>query len=94
MASKLQQLQAKACQATQFVAKHGTTYYKQLMEQNKHYVKEPPTVETCNELAKQLFYTRLARLLFVLLAVYFFISYEFLFSIFVQILWNIDRLDI
>ncbi|KAL0338984.1 UNVERIFIED_CONTAM: hypothetical protein Sangu_1420500 [Sesamum angustifolium] len=60
MASKLQQLQAKACQATQFVSKHGTAYYKQLLEQNKQYVKEPATVETCNELGKQLFYTRLA----------------------------------
>lgn len=60
MASKLQQLQAKACQATQFVAKHGNVYYKQLLEQNKQYIKDPPTVETCNELAKQLFYTRLA----------------------------------
>ncbi|KAL6554993.1 hypothetical protein OROGR_006251 [Orobanche gracilis] len=60
MASRIQQLQSKACQATQFVAKHGTTYYKQLMEQNKQYVKEPPTPETCSELAKQLLYTRLA----------------------------------
>lgn len=61
MASKLQQLQAKAGQVTQFVTKHGSVYYKQALEQNKQYVKEPATVETCNELAKQLFYTRLAR---------------------------------
>nr|DAD44471.1 TPA_asm: hypothetical protein HUJ06_002701 [Nelumbo nucifera] len=60
MASKLQQLQTKAAQASQFVAKHGCAYYKQLMEQNKQYVVEPPTVEKCNLLAKQLFYTRLA----------------------------------
>ncbi|GER35117.1 mitochondrial ATP synthase subunit G protein [Striga asiatica] len=60
MAARLQQLKGKACQATKYVAKHGTEYYKQLMEQNKQYVKEPPTVETCNELAKQLLYTRLA----------------------------------
>ncbi|KAL6519160.1 hypothetical protein OROGR_018480 [Orobanche gracilis] len=60
MASKLQQLQVKACQATQFVAKHGNVYYKQLLEQNKHYIKDPPTAETCNHLSKQLFYTRLA----------------------------------
>ncbi|XAR53418.1 hypothetical protein NMG60_11021963 [Bertholletia excelsa] len=60
MASKLQQLQSKASQASQFVAKHGTAYYKQLMEQNKQHVQEPPTVEKCNLLAKQLFYTRLA----------------------------------
>ncbi|XP_020239977.1 uncharacterized protein LOC109818855 [Cajanus cajan] len=60
MASKLQQLQSKACEASKFVAKHGTTYYRQLLEQNKQYIQEPPTVEKCNELAKQLFYTRLA----------------------------------
>ncbi|KAJ8751010.1 hypothetical protein K2173_016191 [Erythroxylum novogranatense] len=60
MASKLQQLQSKAFQASQFVAKHGNTYYKQLLEQNKQYIQEPPTVEKCNLLAKQLFYTRLA----------------------------------
>ncbi|XVF88689.1 hypothetical protein PTKIN_Ptkin19aG0070400 [Pterospermum kingtungense] len=60
MASKLQQLQSKACQASKFVAKHGTAYYKQLLEQNKQYIQEPPTVEKCSELSKQLFYTRLA----------------------------------
>ncbi|GLT79050.1 hypothetical protein SLA2020_505600 [Shorea laevis] len=60
MASKLQQLQAKACQASKFLSKHGTPYYKQLLEQNKQYIQEPPTVEKCNELSKQLFYTRLA----------------------------------
>ncbi|KAH6826786.1 Mitochondrial ATP synthase subunit G protein [Perilla frutescens var. hirtella] len=60
MASKLLQLRAKASQATQYVAKHGTVYYKQLLEQNKQYIKDPPTVDTCNELAKQLLYTRLA----------------------------------
>ncbi|KAJ8770396.1 hypothetical protein K2173_015010 [Erythroxylum novogranatense] len=61
MAAKLLQLQSKACQASQFVAKHGTVYYKQLLEQNKQYIQEPATVEKCNLLAKQLFYTRLAR---------------------------------
>ncbi|KAJ7969490.1 Mitochondrial ATP synthase subunit G protein [Quillaja saponaria] len=60
MASKLQQLQSKACQASQFVAKHGTAYYKQLLEQNKQYIQDPPTVEKCNQLSNQLFYTRLA----------------------------------
>lgn len=62
MASKLVQLQSKASQASQLVAKHGTSYYKQLMEQNKQYIQEPATIEKCNELSKQLFYTRLARL--------------------------------
>lgn len=33
---------------------------KQLLEQNKQYIVEPPTVEKCNELSKQLLYTRLA----------------------------------
>lgn len=61
MASRLVQLQSKASQASQLVAKHGTSYYKQLMEQNKQYIQEPATIEKCNELSKQLFYTRLAR---------------------------------
>ncbi|KAI9128826.1 hypothetical protein K1719_000309 [Acacia pycnantha] len=60
MASKLWQLQSKACQASQFVAKHGNSYYKQLLDQNKEYIQEPPTIEKCQLLAKQLFYTRLA----------------------------------
>ncbi|KAG6414340.1 hypothetical protein SASPL_127060 [Salvia splendens] len=60
MAARLQQLQSTACQAKQYVTKHGSTYYKQLLEQNKQYVKEPATVETCSELSKQLFYTNLA----------------------------------
>ncbi|CAL0324259.1 unnamed protein product [Lupinus luteus] len=60
MASKLQQLQSKACQASQFIGKHGSSYYKQLLEKNKQYIQEPPTVEKCDHLAKQLFYTRLA----------------------------------
>ena len=60
MASQLKQLQSKSCQVSQLVSKHGGSYYKQLMEQNKQYVQEPPTVEKCNELAKQLLYTRLA----------------------------------
>ncbi|KAA8534873.1 hypothetical protein F0562_029911 [Nyssa sinensis] len=60
MASKLHQLKSKACQASQFVAKHGNAYYKELLEQNKQYIQNPPTVETCDNLSKQLFYTRLA----------------------------------
>ncbi|KAA0061501.1 uncharacterized protein E6C27_scaffold41G00610 [Cucumis melo var. makuwa] len=60
MASKLHQLQSKACQATQFACKHGTSYYKQLLEQNKQYIQEPATVEKCSLLSKQLLYTRLA----------------------------------
>ncbi|KAH1251652.1 hypothetical protein GmHk_05G014476 [Glycine max] len=63
MASKLQKLQATASQASQFVSSRGTNYYKQLLEQNKQHIQEPPTVEKCNLLAKQLFYTRLARTL-------------------------------
>ncbi|KAK8513780.1 hypothetical protein V6N13_144799 [Hibiscus sabdariffa] len=60
MASKLLQFQSKASEASKLVAKHGTSYYKQLLEQNKQYIQEPPTIEKCNELSKQLFYTRLA----------------------------------
>ncbi|TYG66852.1 hypothetical protein ES288_D05G032100v1 [Gossypium darwinii] len=60
MASKLLQFQSKAFEASKFVTKNGSAYYKQLLEQNKQYIQEPPTVEKCNELSKQLFYTRLA----------------------------------
>ncbi|GMY34524.1 ATPase, F0 complex, subunit G, mitochondrial [Fagus crenata] len=60
MASKLPQLQTKLSQASQYVAKHGGAYYKQLLEQNKQYIQEPPTIEKCQTLANQLFYTRLA----------------------------------
>jgi hypothetical protein len=31
------------------------------MEKNKRYVVDPPTIQKCQELSKQLFYTRLAR---------------------------------
>ncbi|KAH7565435.1 hypothetical protein ACOSP7_020201 [Xanthoceras sorbifolium] len=60
MASKLLQVQAKAAQASQAVTKNGGSYVKQLLEKNKDYIQEPPSVETCQLLAKQLFYTRLA----------------------------------
>ncbi|KAH7510970.1 uncharacterized protein LOC107409225 [Ziziphus jujuba] len=60
MASKLRQLQSKACQASQVMTKHASAYYKQLLEENKQHVQEPATIEKCNLLAKQLFYTRLA----------------------------------
>ncbi|KAF9606262.1 hypothetical protein IFM89_024083 [Coptis chinensis] len=36
-------------------------FIEELLEQNKQYIQEPPTVEKCNLLSKQLFYTRLAR---------------------------------
>lgn len=61
MASKLPQLQTKVVQVSNFLAKNGNTYYKQLMEKNKGYIQEPPTIEKCQTLANQLFYTRLAR---------------------------------
>lgn len=77
-AARLKQLQSKACQATQFVSKHGSTYYKQLLENNKQYIQEPPTVEKCNELSKQLFYTRLARLIQLTSCLNFFLLYSFL----------------
>ncbi|KAK8629187.1 hypothetical protein V6N13_078039 [Hibiscus sabdariffa] len=60
MASRLQQFQTRAAQISEFVAKNGTSYYKELMEKNKTYVKEPSNIETCQLLAKQLFFTRLA----------------------------------
>ncbi|OIW09013.1 hypothetical protein TanjilG_05989 [Lupinus angustifolius] len=57
MASKIPQLQSKV---TQVASNHGGSYYKVLLEQNKHYIQDPPTIEKCQSLAKQLFYTRLA----------------------------------
>ncbi|XP_075524205.1 uncharacterized protein LOC142556614 [Primulina tabacum] len=60
MASNLNQLRAKTMEVSSFVVKKGGTYYKQLLEKNKKYIQEPPTVETCQLLGKQLFYTRLA----------------------------------
>ncbi|XP_051220594.1 uncharacterized protein [Lolium perenne] len=56
------QLQSKACEATRFAARQGSAYHRSLMERNKQYVVDPPTVEKCRELSKQLFYTRLASL--------------------------------
>ncbi|KAL5655797.1 hypothetical protein ACJX0J_035116, partial [Zea mays] len=63
MAARLAQLRAQAVQAAEFASKHGGSYYKELMEKNKQYVVQPPTIEKCQELSKQLFYTRLARAL-------------------------------
>ncbi|KAF5728573.1 hypothetical protein HS088_TW21G00721 [Tripterygium wilfordii] len=60
MASMLARLQSKVTQASQFVAKHGCTYYKQMLEQNKQYIQEPTSVDKCQLLANQLLYTRLA----------------------------------
>ncbi|KAI3899481.1 hypothetical protein MKW92_036758 [Papaver armeniacum] len=62
MASKLVQLQSEKSMSSYIVrfAKHGSTYYKQMIEKNKQFIQEPATIEKCNELSKQLFYTRLA----------------------------------
>ncbi|KAE8657485.1 Mitochondrial ATP synthase subunit G protein isoform 2 [Hibiscus syriacus] len=60
MASRLQQFQTKAAQISEFMTKNGTSYYKELMEKNNTYIKEPSNIETCQMLEKQLFYTRLA----------------------------------
>ncbi|KAE9446356.1 hypothetical protein C3L33_21758, partial [Rhododendron williamsianum] len=48
MASKMHLLQSKAAEASKLVSKHGCSYYKQLLEQNKQYIQEPPTVEKCH----------------------------------------------
>ncbi|RWW33947.1 hypothetical protein GW17_00001304 [Ensete ventricosum] len=61
MAARLQQLRSKAAQASEFVAKNGCAYYKELLEKNKQHIVQPPSIEKCQELSKQLFYTRLAR---------------------------------
>ncbi|XP_019436035.1 PREDICTED: uncharacterized protein LOC109342515 [Lupinus angustifolius] len=60
MASKIPQLQSKVTQVSQVAANRGGSYYKLLMDQNKHYIQDPPTIQKCQSLAKQLFYTRLA----------------------------------
>ncbi|KAH0642367.1 hypothetical protein KY290_033959 [Solanum tuberosum] len=60
MASKLPIVKAKAVEASKFLTKNGCAYYKQMLEQNKQYIQEPPTVEKCQHLAKQVLYTRLA----------------------------------
>ncbi|KAL2332297.1 hypothetical protein Fmac_019878 [Flemingia macrophylla] len=60
MAPKIAQLQSKVNKASQVVANHGVSYYKLLLEQNQHYIQDPPTIQNCQSLAKQLFYTRLA----------------------------------
>ncbi|KAF1883139.1 hypothetical protein Lal_00003322 [Lupinus albus] len=60
MASKIPQLQSKVTQVSQVAANRGGSYYKLLMEQNKHYIQHPPTIQKCQSMAKQLFYTRLA----------------------------------
>ncbi|KAJ1284169.1 hypothetical protein BS78_03G184500 [Paspalum vaginatum] len=62
MAARLAQLRAQAARAAEFASKHGGSYYKEVMEKNKQFVVQPPTVEKCQELSKQLFYTRLASL--------------------------------
>lgn len=61
MASLMRQLQSKAAVATDIATKRGTAFYKQVLEENKHHIVDPPTVLKCQELSKQLFYTRLAR---------------------------------
>ncbi|KAI4355533.1 hypothetical protein L6164_004295 [Bauhinia variegata] len=60
MATKLPQLQSKVTQASEILAKKGGSFCKQLLEQNKEHIQEPPTIEKCQLLAKKLFYTRLA----------------------------------
>jgi F-type H+-transporting ATPase subunit g len=61
MASYVKQLSSKANVASEFVYKHGSSYYKKLLENNKQYIAPEPTVQKCQELSRQLFYTRLAR---------------------------------
>jgi hypothetical protein len=61
MASMARQLQSKAAVATKLVAEQGSSLYKRVLEENKHYIQQEPTVQKCQELSKQLFYTRLAR---------------------------------
>ncbi|CAH8336493.1 unnamed protein product, partial [Eruca vesicaria subsp. sativa] len=68
MVSQLIQVQSKVCEVLKFVAEHGSSYYRQLLEKNKHFIQEPATVEKCQEFYKQLLYTSLAS--FVPLLIY------------------------
>ncbi|TYI89541.1 hypothetical protein E1A91_D03G063200v1 [Gossypium mustelinum] len=57
------ELKERAIQVSQLVTKNGGPYCRELMEraiQVSQSIKEPSSVETCQLLAKQLFYTRLA----------------------------------
>ncbi|KAH7422096.1 hypothetical protein KP509_13G090400 [Ceratopteris richardii] len=60
MGSYLKQLSSKTSAASEFAYKHGSVYYKNLLENNKQYIDPEPTVQKCQELSKKLFYTRLA----------------------------------
>ncbi|MCO5554609.1 hypothetical protein L7F22_008140 [Adiantum nelumboides] len=60
MATYLKKLQGKARETSQIISTHGSSYYKNLLESNRHYVAKEPTIDKCQELSKQLFYTRLA----------------------------------
>lgn len=98
MASKLVQLQSKAFQASQFVARHGSAYYKHLLEQRKPYIQDPPTLEKCNVLSKELFYTRLARFSLLLtvsrnsfyICFFLFFFDEFMVIVYYNVLDNLD----
>ncbi|GLU14365.1 hypothetical protein SLE2022_309410 [Rubroshorea leprosula] len=60
-AAKASQFATKsAAQASQFVTQSGPSFYKDLLERNKQYIRDPSNAEKCQLLAKQLFYTRLA----------------------------------
>ncbi|KAI5061005.1 hypothetical protein GOP47_0024121 [Adiantum capillus-veneris] len=64
MASFLKSLQGKAKniqgKTRQLISTHGSSYYNNLLESNKQYIAKEPTIDKCQELSKQLFYTRLA----------------------------------
>ncbi|KAI5060964.1 hypothetical protein GOP47_0023469 [Adiantum capillus-veneris] len=64
MASKslVQQLRSKTVDVSKVLTKRGCAWYKDLLAQNDCYIVRPPTVPKCQELSKQLFYTRLASL--------------------------------
>eukprot|EP00897_Mesotaenium_endlicherianum_P004898 jgi/Mesen1/4436/ME000225S03423 len=60
MATLLRSLQSRAASAQGLVSKHGSSYYKQLLERNKQYIVGDASVEKCQELSKQFVYTNLA----------------------------------
>ncbi|MCO5583858.1 hypothetical protein L7F22_037773 [Adiantum nelumboides] len=64
MASKslIQQLRSKTVDVSKVLSKRGCNYCKDLLAQNDCYIVRPPTISKCQELSKQLFYTRLASL--------------------------------
>ncbi|GBG84813.1 hypothetical protein CBR_g39189 [Chara braunii] len=60
MAAAINSVKTSATSAWRVLSTHGGSLYKRVLEKNAEYVVHEPTVEVCQDLAKRLFYTRLA----------------------------------